>query len=291
MKKRTNILLVVLILVCLAAFFGYRMLDGLRTDNRAPEIFLEDVIPELSVTDPADVLLQGVSARDKVDGDVTDSLLVEKVALLDGTGRVSVTYAAFDGAGNVAKAQREARYTDYSSPKFTLSIPLIYRYGTNFDVLNAVGVSDVIDGDIRHRIRATSLGEESVLESGHHEVEFRVTNSLGDTAVLVLPVDVGDMVAYEAALQLKQYLLYLPQGADFDPESCLQSFTLKGKTKDLSAGLPSGYKLETEGTVDTDTPGVYTVDYRVHYSEKYQSEPVMYREYSGYSRLVVVVEG
>ena len=46
MKKKMNILLLALIVLCAAAFIGYRMLDRIRTDNRPPEISVSEEIPE-----------------------------------------------------------------------------------------------------------------------------------------------------------------------------------------------------------------------------------------------------
>ena len=51
------------------------------------------------------LLLEGVTAVDEKDGDVSDSLLVEKVAGTNGK-EVIVTYVARDGANNVGKASR-----------------------------------------------------------------------------------------------------------------------------------------------------------------------------------------
>lgn len=289
--KIKNWLLVLLIALCLGAFFGYRTLDRMRTDTQEPEITMAETIPQISVADPKDVLLQGITARDKKDGDVTASLVVESVSLLDSTGRLTVKYAAFDSAGNVAKAQREAVYTDYVSPKFTAEGPLVYPYGYDFDVLSTVGATDVIDGEIQHRVRATSLDEKSIGEMGIHEVEFKVNNSLGDTATLVLPVEVYDSRQFEASLSLSTYLVYLQQGANFKAASYLNQFTLMGESVSLSRGLPENYALKTRGTVDTQTPGVYPVEFRVTYTEKHESRPDLDREFTGYSKLIVVVEG
>ena len=52
---------------------------------------------------------------------MTGSILVEKLSdLYDGNRRL-VTYAAFDSDDNVSKASREIVYTDYSSPRFSLT--------------------------------------------------------------------------------------------------------------------------------------------------------------------------
>ena len=40
MKKR-NWILILLIVVCLAAFLGYRAMDAMRTDTEAPEIKMD----------------------------------------------------------------------------------------------------------------------------------------------------------------------------------------------------------------------------------------------------------
>lgn len=50
-------------------------------------------------------LLEGVTAYDSHDGDVTASLLIEKVTET-GNGKVIVTYAAVDSSNNVAEQSR-----------------------------------------------------------------------------------------------------------------------------------------------------------------------------------------
>ena len=159
MKKR-NWLLLLLIVLCLAAFFGYRKLDQLRTDTRAPQIHIDEQPLEVSVRDDKSALLAGVTA----------SLVVERVNLTDSDGSISVSYAAFDSAGNVAKAKREGRYTDYERPRFTLNAPLVYTVDHSFDVLSNVGAVDAIDGDIQHRVRATTKGTSSIMALGVSEI-------------------------------------------------------------------------------------------------------------------------
>ena len=290
MKKKTNILLAVLILLCAAGFTGYRMLQSIRTDSNAPQIHLSGTAPEVSVTAPAEALLQGITATDREDGDVTGSLVVESVRILDKDGRISVSYAAFDKAGNVAKAQQEARYTDYESPRFSLSAPLLYRYGTSFDVLSTMEATDMLDGDIQHRIRATVLDDEGLSVMGSHNVQFQVTNSLGDTVTLTVPVEVYDAQLYTATLSLNSYLVYLHAGDSFRPQDYLHSFTLAGETTRLNGRVPADFSLHTVGSVRTDTPGVYTLNYLLSYTEQSDNPAVASRKYTGYSKLIVVVE-
>jgi hypothetical protein len=264
---------------------------GQRTDTKAPKIEINTERVEVSVLDPKSALLQGVTAMDNVDGDVTESVVVESVSLLNPDGTISVSYAAFDSTGNVAKATREAKYTDYESPKLTLSGPLLYSYGSNFDVLSTVGATDMIDGDIQHRVRATALEEDSIATLGTHQVRFQVNNSLGDTMALELPVEVYAADTYNAGLTLTEYLIYLPVGANFNPTSYLDTFTLRGEATNLRNGLPGNYTLRTKGEVQTQQPGVYSMEYRVTYTVRNETNPNLNQEYTGYSKLIVVVEG
>ena len=289
--KNKNWISVLLIIVCVVGYYGYRALDLARTDTKAPKIEINTERVEVSVLDPKSALLQGVTAMDNVDGDVTESVVVESISLLNPDGTISVSYAAFDSTGNVAKATREAKYTDYESPKLTLSGPLLYSYGSNFDVLSTVGATDMIDGDIQYRVRATALEEDSIAVLGTHQVRFQVNNSLGDTMALELPVEVYASDTYNAGLTLTEYLIYLPVGANFNPTSYLGDFTLRGETTNLRNGLPGNYTLRTKGEVQTQQPGVYCMEYRVTYTVRNETNPNLNQEYTGYSKLIVVVEG
>lgn len=290
MKKRKWLYLL-LIIFCLLVFGAYRAIDRVSTDTEAPKISMNSELLQVSVQDPKSALLRGMSANDSNDGDVTASLVVESMRLLDQDGTIMVTYAAFDSAGNVAKAQREVQYTDYESPKFSLSAPLIFTQNSNFDVLSVIGAQDVIDGDIQHRIRATSLDETSIAMPGSHSVQFRVTNSLGDTVEHILPVEVYPAGTYAAELTLSEYLVYLPVGASFRPEAYLGKFTLNRETTSLEGGLPRNYTLHTAGWVDTQTPGVYSISYTVTYTPENDVRSEYNKTYDGYSKLIVVVEG
>lgn len=289
--KRNRWLLIIPIIACLAALYGYKLLDRIRTDTKPPQITVDADPLQLSVTDPDTMLLQGVAAHDSRDGDVTASLVVESLSLQDSSGRLLVNIAAFDRAGNVAKAQREVQYTDYVGPRFHLDMPLLYPYGSSFDVLSAIRATDALDGDIQHRIRATSLVDRSIAELGVHDVKFQVSNSLGDTVSLVIPVEVYDPTQYGAELALKDYLVYIKKGSTFDPASYLLSFSRGGSSVDLNGRLPAGYSLKTEGNVRTQEPGVYPVTLRVTYTVKNGTDPSRDQVYTGHSKLIVIVEG
>lgn len=75
-------------------------------DRQGPVI----TVPEESITykngDGEEKLLEGVTAKDKRDGDVTDSLCVEKIQLDDDGTKAIVTYVAKDSKNNITKVKR-----------------------------------------------------------------------------------------------------------------------------------------------------------------------------------------
>lgn len=290
MKKR-NLFLLALIALCLAIFCGYWAYDRARTDTTPPVIHIEPQPLEISVNAPEGILLQDVTAEDDISGDVTDSVVLESIRLLNHNGKISVGYAAFDDAGNVTKIQREVQYNNYRSPRFTLSGPLLYSSYGNFDVLNEVGATDSLDGDIPHRVRAMLTEDAPLTSLGTHMVQFQVTNTLGDTATKIFPVEIYDPTDYNATLTLKEYMIYLPVNGIFNAKFYPDTFAFRGNTYELSAVLPENYSLEIGGEVDTRTPGVYPVTYTLTYTEKNEWTQKVIDEYIGYSKLIVVVEG
>ena len=283
--KKQKLICLISILLCIGLLVGYQALDEIRTDTKAPEITVSEELPVVSLPLSDGALMQGISAWDKTDGDVTDSLVAESMTLLNKNGTLSVTYAAFDRSGNVAKATRNVQLSNYTPPHFNLSQSLAFASARDYDLFAIISASDELDGNISYRIRATAMDGTTPTDVGIHNVEFRVTNSLGDTAKLILPVEVYAVNSYDATVTLSDYLIYLDQGAGFNPNQYLKKFIRGSETYNLSSGMPAGFSLQLTGTVDTNTPGVYPVSYRI--TQTLDST----RHYTGYARLIVVVEG
>lgn len=278
MRNRRKLLLLLVVALCCAAFAAYYLRQQRSVDREPPKITMQSEELRLSVSDPAERLLEGVRAQDARDGDVTDSLVVESVRGIVADKRFTVTYAAFDAAGNVAKATRTAFYWDYTAPHFTLTAPLIFRAEVMPEVFEPVGAQDVFDGDLTRQIKATMRTSERRLpEQGEYVVEFRVTNSLGDTSYLTAPVEMAANWSDAVRVNLSSYLVYLPKGAVFSPASYLRDLTVGGQTIPLDAH--SGAVVEMNSNVNTAVPGTYRVDYTVSYGQ-----------YHARTRLLVVVE-
>lgn len=184
--KRVNIFLLLILAAAMVLFSGYLLWIHGNLDTIGPVFSVEEGILEISVKDPAEALLQGITAVDERDGDVTEGILVESVYGISDENLTTVTYAAFDSAGNVSKFQRQVRYSDYREPRFELYASPTFAYGSGFDLLEQVGAEDVLEGNINRRVHATLISDtQSLAMEGNHQVKLQVTNSLGDTVEMI----------------------------------------------------------------------------------------------------------
>ena len=140
-------------------------------------------------------------------------------------------------------------------------------------------------------MRSFTRSRPLLSQTGTHVVRFQVTNSLGDTHTQNLPVEIIEEDLYDADMELTSYLVYMPRGSTYNPESYLESFTRQGRRMDLTGGLPARYVLQTKGQVQTQNPGIYSVDFTVTYTEVNEKNPAASREYVAHSKQIVIVEG
>ena len=322
MKRKIRWLIVLIPLLLCAMMTGiYAFAFVLSDDTTAPVLSVDSEVLEVSVNAAGEELLQGVSAVDDVDGDVTSSVLVEGFGKINENHEATITYAAFDSSDNVAKISRTVKFTDYKSPVFGQKKSLSFAENLAPDVLEYMTAEDVIDGDISNRIKGILVSDTSSLSyTGIHQVEFRVTNSMGDTQRITLPVEVHEADLYNATVDLGgEYLIRLKQGKVFKPEQYLEnlivgssSYSLKNQnpeivnlTKEEIEALGddreqeirtyinnyvdpednidpfvSIVNVEIDNEVINTIPGLYSVTYTVNYEDRY----------IGYARLNVVVE-
>lgn len=78
----------------------------MMSDDNPPVIEFQKDEVTYSEGDSYDVFLEGVTAQDDRDGDVTDSLVVESVYLTESGKHVTVIYVARDKENNVAKVSK-----------------------------------------------------------------------------------------------------------------------------------------------------------------------------------------
>lgn len=252
MRATKIILIVLLILVSLV--FGFTTLRAhLSGEDVGPTIACDTDLLEVSVYADDAALLAGVTAADAQDGDLTEEILIQGISKLVDENTTRITYVVFDSDGNLASTSRNLRYTDYTQPRFAITQPLQYVAGSSVGLLDRLEVTDVIDGDITHLVRVSALNATD--EAEIYTVDLQVTNSLGDTARITLPVIVTSGNASRPVVNLKTDLVHLNAGDRFSAQSYLQSVVSTNEeatTEDVTI----------TGSVDTNTPGTYFVYYR-----------------------------
>ena len=262
--KKIKIFSILLFLVSALIYAGCRIYSGIMTDHTPPVIAGGELI-QASVGDPGDKLLEGMSAKDTRDGDVTDSIVVQSISGFDDEGIRTVNYAAADDSGNVGYFSRKLEYTDYQPPKFSLSAPLRFPMGAAFNICSGISAESTLDGSLSDNIKYTLDRAVSTSAPGTYKVEFRVMDSAGRTSYLATEMEVYDPTKEQIEVTLTSYLVYL---------NVNDSFSASDYFKEAEAGGEPDIK----SNVDTSKAGTYYADYTV-------SENGI----TGKSRLVVVV--
>ena len=281
MKRIYAVILIFIAALSVLGAGAYTVYHNHTTGGESPTIHFDKDEIEVSTKATDEELLQGVTANDAEDGDVTDSLMVERIASLDGKNTITVSYVAFDSQNHVTRASRSAHYTDYTSPRFTMSRPMVFMPTAVGDMMDGIGAADCIDGDISVKVRAAYDNTESALrEPGEHKVELTVTNSVGDHVSLMVPILVTESSPRSDQLPLKSYLVYLSKGSEFNPTLYYSDELVKSLA---DAAAKRSYNepdpMRVESNVNTATEGVYTVDYKIVRNE----------EVTAQTRLIVVV--
>ena len=284
MKWLVNRVIPIVFAVVLVAFVAFVLYDSHRTRNTPPKIECASEELTVSIHDGRDALLQGVTATDAEDGDLTGQVLVESISRFLSKGVCRVTYVVQDSHNAVTKATRTVKYSDYVSPRFTLTEPLTFDYGKSFDPSDNLTATDCIDGDLTDAIRMTLMEDSSTISGvGRWNVQFRVVNSMGEAAHLDAVINVRNQSTlekrYSPNIKLKEYLTYLPLNAKFDPASYVTGISVAAEDAPDNP-LDLRMRLRTSSEVDTATPGTYTVTYTC----------VSSNGYSGSVDLIVVVE-
>ena len=267
--RRLRAAVVLLFIVSVIAFAAYQVLSRLAQDNRPPEITCDSDTLSISVESEDSELFKGVKAEDNRDGDLTDSVRVSSMSNFTEPGKRTITYAVFDKANNAATMERTLEYTDYTSPKITLTKPLRFDISDMEDasLTEHMKAEDCLDGDITSQIRATYNDSAYVSQAGDYNVTVQVSNSAGDTCTVPLTVTVTDSSSDDERGKyypaLSQYIVYTPVGEQVDLAALITGVTRGGSEYAFGEpGAPESPEgVSISGDVDYGTEGIYTVEY------------------------------
>ena len=288
--KKMRIMILLFFIVVTTGFVVERVRENMTSDASAPVITATEDSITVSVKSTEEELLSGMRAFDNLNGDVTNTLVVVSRSKFISKGVIRVNYAAFDENNNVGTYTREVHFSDYISPRYTITEPLRFLEGnSNTDYLQNVTAEDCIDGNITQQIRIT-FGEKTTLNptTAVLEANLMVTNSVGDNAVLPLRLKVEEYATYnQRAPALSDYVLYTPRGVRPDLRGNMDGVWSGGRTqnfRDLGLNPETDVTINDSG-VDYATPGVYLVYYQL-----YQTLREGTRSELGTTELIVVVE-
>lgn len=277
-QTRLGRLSIIIFLISSVIFGLYKYHVSRTVDGSAPEITIDISEIQVSVQDPEEVLLEGVTAKDRKDGNVTDGVLVESISPFVSKNVRIVNYAAFDSDNHVSHGSRKLIYTDYTEPHFRLTSPLVFRLNYQ-NIIDGLTATDCLDGDVTSLIKVVPEENFTVEKVGFYTVEFQVSNSAGDIQSFKTQVEIYDnTISRGPQFTLSDYLVYVDKGTAFDPVSYLRTVSISGREYGIVRGEGNYYyeHLE-EGTertvgsnmitidnpVKTDQPGSYTVYFRI----------------------------
>lgn len=225
-------------------------------DRTEPVITSDREVLELTCDYTQEELLEGMSASDEKDGDLTGQILCGNMTRFIEPGVCQVTYVVFDSGNQSASLTRKVQFTDYESPTFSLSEPLVYEVGEGDyqTSLDRIGATDLLDGNRKEWITQTE-SDVSYGKAGSYHMTLEVSNSYGDSSELAFPVHVLEEEENQVEITLKQGLIYVKQGETLHPEEYIDGVQAANGSS-LSADAVSW-----ENGVNSEVPGVYEIHY------------------------------
>ena len=203
-----RILVVILFMASLGLCGAAKIRERAGEDPTKPVITNETGELEISTSYEESDLLEGLKAQDEKDGDLTDQIMVGNFSQFIEPGVCNLSYVVFDSSNQAATLTRRVKFTDYQSPEFSLSSPLVFAESREDNAMDYIRAGDQIDGDISSLVK---LLDSSInyRTAGDYEVHVQVTNSLGDTVEATLPVHIVEASRISTEIHLIQGIAYI----------------------------------------------------------------------------------
>ena len=243
MKKKG--LFILLGLICIAVVGGSGALFITRVKTGPKIIVSEDREIAYGTDSDKTVLLDGVTAIDEKDGDVSDSLRVESVQNNE-DGSLEVTYSAVDDSNNVTK--------------LTCKVETLNQKNSDEDAQEeTTEASEENQEENQENTQQDEEDKEAQNQEEANQEEVDDSNSDTDAAIAALPEG-------SPQLRLSTHQVDLQVGASFQYVDYIESISDdKDETNELYR------KIYLTGEVNTSQAGNYEISYYVTDSDKNQS--------------------
>ena len=210
--------------------------------------------PEIAVPSGADVtyeegsdtalMLEGVTATDDRDGDVTDSVVIENIFPNDDRTGASVIYAAKDSHNNVTKVTRRVNYKaagDVTAPE----------ENTEAEGSDAAPAENA-EAEGSDAAPAAEEAQQNDTEGVKNETNAKM--------------EIEALPSESPRMYLNTYETTVKAGSELDKISYIKEIT-----DDADSQETLFTEIQVDGEVDTATPGDYTLTYHVTDSNGNQS--------------------
>ncbi|QOP57243.1 DUF5011 domain-containing protein [Lacticaseibacillus paracasei] len=213
--------------------------------DQAPVISFADVL-YLHLGQKSYDLLDGVSAHDAEDGDLTHKVVYASTVDINTEGTYQVTYQVTDSAGHTVSATRDVVVTN-DAPVIHIASDNRVEVGHDFDPKQGVTADDYQDGDLTSAIKVTGTVDTS--KPGDYELTYEVTDKNGAVTSVKRTVSV---FATAPTLDVSKVPTTLKVGDKFEPMA------------NVNATSPYGaVNVTVYGSVDTSKPGSNDLTYTV----------------------------
>lgn len=267
MKKLKITVCIFFVLSCI--IFGiYFFKTQLTKDSTPPTISFDKETISISVKATEKDLLKGVTALDKEDGNITDSIRISSMSHFISKGKRKITYIVFDKSNNVTTATRELIYTDYISPRIYAKHP--FRYTTEemqkMNKMQGMTAEDCIDGNLTNQIRRVYSGNSyDTFGTEKIALTLQVNNSMGDVCSIPVEISViNDEEQDKYYPLLSEYIVYTKVGKPVSPTTYLKGISYGNMEYSLAEAAKLGVqsnKITVKSNVDYNKPGVYINEY------------------------------
>ncbi|MGF1687075.1 DUF5011 domain-containing protein [Photobacterium japonica] len=133
--------------------------------------------------------MAGVTAKDKEDGDLTFSIVVDGAVNVNQIGQYVLVYSVTDSDANTIKASRNVEV--YSlKPVFEGVQDITIKMGESFDPMAGVKAIDAEDGDLTEAVMQS--GSVNTAVAGVYTLTYSVTDSANQTVKITRKVTVSD---------------------------------------------------------------------------------------------------
>ncbi|WP_250674610.1 immunoglobulin-like domain-containing protein (plasmid) [Paraclostridium ghonii] len=226
--------------------------------NKIPEIKAEDKVIKIGYKfNP----LQGVTAHDKEDGNITKNIkVIENTVNPNKVGKYKVTYQVTDSKGAVANKTISVIVKSNDKPVISGAYDISIIEGDNLNPLKGVMAIDTEDGNLTKHIRV--IGSVNINKPGIYNLIYTVTDSDKNTTNVKRTVIVNpkSLEIYHMPV-INAYDKFINVGDKFDP---LDGVSASDKN---DGDITKNIKV-VENTVNVYKPGTYKVTYQVSNSKE-----------------------